>query len=861
MESKSRAPLQEIPSGVKDNCPPTQTQRSLKISQSKNMIKKPLLKSTNSSSIPKPPSTRRQTTGRPRSTLAPAAEQVNKRLTATAKRSFTDNSRPGTRTASRLGAESSRRETLSFNRTNASRSRSRGLNATRGEGISSTDGAVITQFTSILERVDQSVQSLKESNDSVGGETSEKLLQTISQLESVRPEYERRLLELAEEKVEYKSQLLTAQIQVRDIQNELDVERKRVQSLERKVQTLGEELQNVETNRSHSKEDNEETENLRKKLDNLQKSLDQLQAEKSEIEGEAKDRQKSMESNLDSTTSKLKDAMRRVEVAEGEQSTAEAALRRAKRENDELESERLQVEETLKKRIKALQGQVGELEAARVDLERQKAVSEAGRNEVHESFETFKKELKPQLHDLEEQRDSLRKTNEALQADLTARSNELNNFKESVALQERKISNINSEKMALDLKLDALHHDLTRSRAETDQLHLAGEEHKKQIDQLERQAREDAAERRRLHNTIQELKGNIRVFCRVRPSLAKEAQSSPEEMFAYNEKGQGVVANPPKEASARPGAAQSYPFKFDRVFDPTSTQDTVFEEISQLVQSAIDGYRVCIFAYGQTGSGKTYTMLGERSGSKSNLGMIPRSIQQVFETARSMEKDGWTFDLKASFLEIYNESIRDLLVDSSASANVKTREHRIVYSQEKKSCSVTDVSVESVKDEAHIQKLIAQSMKNRATAATRSNERSSRSHSVFRLYVHGKNCGTRECRDGLLNLIDLAGSERLEKSKAEGERLRETRHINKSLSALGDVISALSKKSDHIPYRNSKLTHLLQDSLGGDSKALMFVNLSHAAESFNESLCSLRFAAKVNNCHVGTAKRSAKIDA
>eukprot|EP00178_Gracilaria_changii_P000285 TRINITY_DN10342_c0_g1_i1.p1 TRINITY_DN10342_c0_g1~~TRINITY_DN10342_c0_g1_i1.p1 ORF type:complete len:935 (+),score=191.33 TRINITY_DN10342_c0_g1_i1:1631-4435(+) len=857
MESRSRPPLIEIASGVKDNLAATRPQpRSLKISQSNKTIKKPQPKTTNTSSLPDPPS-RRHLSARSRST-ASSNEPVNKRLAATAKRSFQDKVRPTVRTASRLGAEASRRDTLSFNRTAASRAPSRGLTAARTDPIPSADKAVITQFTSILERVDQSVQSLKESKDSVGEGASERLLQTISQLESVRPEYERKLAELMDEKVECKSQLLLAQVQVKDLQSELDMERTQAQSLAEKLQKLRLEMENFANTRPNADETNQQVEKLRNDIDHLQSAFDQLQAEKRELEEEAKKRQRVMESDLDSTTVKLKDALRRVEVAEEERSTAEAALRRAKRQNNELEAEKVQSEQLLKQRVSSLESAKHEMEDRCRQLEKQNVEAEAKRREELDSFESYKKEVNPQLRVLEEQRDTLEKAKASLVADLSARADELSSFKESVSLQERKISTMSTEKLTLDLKLEALHNDLTKSRTETQKLNLANEESKRQIDELERQAREDAAERRRLHNTIQELKGNIRVFCRIRPPLAKETQTSNGEMFLYNEKGQGVVAkHPANDPNMRPGSAGGYPFKFDRVFDPTSTQDTVFEEISQLVQSAIDGYRVCIFAYGQTGSGKTYTMLGERNGNDSNLGMIPRSIRQVFETARSMERDGWIFDLKASFLEIYNESIRDLLVDNPANVNDK---HRIVTSQDKKSCMVTDLTVESVKDEAHIQKLISQSMKNRATAATRSNERSSRSHSVFRLYVHGKNTGTRECREGLLNLIDLAGSERLEKSKAEGERLRETRHINKSLSALGDVISALSKNAEHIPYRNSKLTHLLQDSLGGDSKALMFVNLSHAPESFNESLCSLRFAAKVNNCHVGTAKRSAKID-
>jgi len=140
------------------------------------------------------------------------------------------------------------------------------------------------------------------------------------------------------------------------------------------------------------------------------------------------------------------------------------------------------------------------------------------------------------------------------------------------------------------------------------------------------------------------------------------------------------------------------------------------------------------------------------------------------------------------------------------------------------------------------------------------NDRSSRSHSVFQLRLVGKNTITGEKCNGLLNLIDLAGSERLQASGSTGDRLTETKNINKSLSCLGDVITALANNDQHIPYRNSKLTFLLQNSLGGNSKTLMFVNISPATSSLSESLSSLRFATKVNACEIGTAKKNIKVD-
>jgi kinesin family protein C1 len=308
--------------------------------------------------------------------------------------------------------------------------------------------------------------------------------------------------------------------------------------------------------------------------------------------------------------------------------------------------------------------------------------------------------------------------------------------------------------------------------------------------------------------------------------------------------------------------SKSFPFSFDKVFKPSSDQALVFEEISQLVQSALDGYNVCIFAYGQTGSGKTFTMEGPEEFSSldndplnsSQMGMIPRAVYQIFQSCKDLKEKGWTYTFQAMFLEVYNETIKDLLHDGEGK--------KIDVRHIGKVTEVIGATLVDVKSPDEVTKVLEKAKTNRSVAATNSNERSSRSHSVFILKISGINSVTQESADGVLNLIDLAGSERLSSSGSTGDRLKETQAINKSLSCVGDVIFALSQKSEnssqHIPYRNSKLTYLLQNSLGGNSKTLMFVNLSPRVEHFNESLCSLRFATKVNSCQIGTAKRAIK---
>ncbi|ODV93523.1 hypothetical protein PACTADRAFT_52095 [Pachysolen tannophilus NRRL Y-2460] len=380
---------------------------------------------------------------------------------------------------------------------------------------------------------------------------------------------------------------------------------------------------------------------------------------------------------------------------------------------------------------------------------------------------------------------------------------------------------------------------------------------------IERQLSKENYLRRRLHNKLQELKGNIRVFCRVRPAFKQELFDGntieiefPNSYDFYDQ--ESIILKDPKviDKISHPtynGTCKKYDFKFDKVFSPSCSNGEIYEEISQLVQSAINGYNVCIFAYGQTGSGKTYTM------SEPKTGMIPRSLEQIFENVGNLKQlsdDEWDFKIKGQFLEIYNENLIDLIGDNYN----PNKKHEIRHDPIQMKTSVTDLTTVELKNPEQVYELLNKANKNRSTASTKANERSSRSHSVFIIKIIGTNLSTNERTEGCLNLIDLAGSERLSSSQATGNRLKETQSINKSLSCLGDVIFALSQvgsnnNSYHIPFRNSKLTYLLQYSLSGNSITLMFVNISPMYQHFSESINSLRFAMKVNNTNIGKAKR------
>merc|ERR1719330_1629115 len=371
----------------------------------------------------------------------------------------------------------------------------------------------------------------------------------------------------------------------------------------------------------------------------------------------------------------------------------------------------------------------------------------------------------------------------------------------------------------------------------------------KKVVLLEQQIREGQAERRRMHNLIQELRGNVRVFARIRPFLPGDGVDDDAEPVVVPKSETSLKLAVEKDGDS--SNTQEFKFSFDRVFPPSAGQEAVFTEVSEFVQSALDGYNVCLFSYGQTGSGKTHTMQG--SGVGQMRGIIPRAIEQVGDYKQTLEKDGWQYSMQVSFLEIYNETIRDLL---RAEEHDETKHEVKVTPEGRRYVSdITMVPLEPTDNEA-VEAVMRQAAKHRSVGHTDMNAVSSRSHSVFTLHLTALHPENRQALRGTLNLVDLAGPERLDRSKVTGDRAKEAMAINKSLSSLTDVFVSIGKKSSHVPFRNSKLTYLLQPSLSGDGKTLMLVNLSPTELSAQESLCSLRFASQVNKCELGKAKRS-----
>ncbi|CAG5111451.1 Oidioi.mRNA.OKI2018_I69.chr2.g5760.t2.cds [Oikopleura dioica] len=280
-------------------------------------------------------------------------------------------------------------------------------------------------------------------------------------------------------------------------------------------------------------------------------------------------------------------------------------------------------------------------------------------------------------------------------------------------------------------------------------------------------------------------------------------------------------------------------FTFDGSYGVDSDTANIYEDAAyNLVEGVIEGYNGTVFAYGQTGCGKSFTMQGIQA----QRGVIPRAFQHIFEAIAVAENTKYL--VRASYLEIYNEDVRDLLgKDIKTKLELKENPDKGVY--------IKGLSNSIVNTVEECEKLMEKGWNNRSVGETLMNKDSSRSHSIFTINIEAAEQveGQKDkIRAGKLNLVDLAGSERQSKTGATGARLKEATKINLSLSALGNVISALvDGKSKHIPYRDSKLTRLLQDSLGGNTKTLMIACISPADNNYDETLSTLRYANRAKN--------------
>ncbi|KAF6160903.1 hypothetical protein GIB67_025438 [Kingdonia uniflora] len=429
---------------------------------------------------------------------------------------------------------------------------------------------------------------------------------------------------------------------------------------------------------------------------------------------------------------------------------------------------------------------------------------------IERNFDQERKTLKLRVSELEKKLEGILQDLTVVESTLTTKNKELdtlqNNLKELEELREMKedIDRKNEQTAAILKKQGA------------------------QLAEFETLYKEEQVLRKRYFNIIEDMKGKIRVFCRSRPLCEKEITEKQKDVLV-------AIDEFTIEHSWKDGKLKQH--LYDRVFDGTASQEEVFEDTKYLVQSAADGYNVCIFAYGQTGSGKTFTIYG----SDSNPGLTPRATTELFKILKR-DSNKFSFSLKVYMVELYQDTLVDLLLPKNAK-----RLKLEIKKDSKGMVSVENTTIVPVSSLEELSTIILRGSEQRHTSGTQMNDESSRSHLILSVVIESTNLQTQALARGKLSFVDLAGSERVKKSGSLGNQLKEAQSINKSLSALGDVISALSAEGQHIPYRNHKLTMLMSDSLGGNAKTLMFVNVSPAESNLDETNNSLMYASRVRS--------------
>ncbi|KAG8227596.1 hypothetical protein J437_LFUL000696, partial [Ladona fulva] len=529
---------------------------------------------------------------------------------------------------------------------------------------------------------------------------------------------------------------------------------------------------------------------------------------------------------------------------------------------EKLERDCKNLEETLKKySLKLEQANIKLAEINKEKIELHQKLNEKGREKLERDYKVLEENLKQYSAKLEK---------------ANARMTELSNEKmelihkleltEAVSLKHR---------AAADAELQVIQQEKFQLKSKVSEMEAVLKNLSQRVLEAEKQAADERGLRLGIQSKLEEMKGRVRVYCRIRPlemldngqheTLAVEI--GPNRYTTYVHLDVGNLASCP---GGRKEGNSLKEFHFDRVFPPDATQEEVFQEARDLIECALDGYNVCICAYGQTGSGKTYTILG--GGTEESSGLASRTFSLLFDlSSGNSDKSGnnactaVSRDLvvSVSVLELYNERLIDLLRTEG--------QGEVIFFLEKKAepleiCRsggevggevwVKGAKCVTVTNAISLSSIVQRAVAHRRTASTGMNLVSSRSHLLIALRVQATCSVTGTVSRGKISLLDLAGSERASRTGATDDRLREAGAINKSLSALGDVIYALATGQNFVPYRNSKLTMLMQDCLGGNAKTLMFVNVSPSASRVDETLTSLVYASRVKHI-TNTARRAA----
>lgn len=593
--------------------------------------------------------------------------------------------------------------------------------------------------------------------------------------------------------IKTQNELVKQILEIKDLK-EKDVERKEeIDQLDRKAQSLHNQLSEQENVMSQ----------YEKKYERINVQLNQLQHTNESLE--------------------LQNREHCIRVHE-----KESIVSAIRAENDELIKDRKVRSVEMNKQLKTIEALIQDRQCATNNI-----------NELSTKLEQSESSKSAEIAKLSEEVQSTQTSYAALLTKTEAKdqkSEEMRqSFEEEIRSLKVQVSGLQEENKTLKEKFDSI----PIPRAQHDDVNGG-----KNLDNLQKKLSSTVEKRKLLFGQIQDVRGNVRVFCRIRPQPPKR-------------KGNPFISLP----TATTGNNWTVIYKdeyftFDRVFQAESTNSDVYRETAGVVELVLSGSNVCIMAYGQTGSGKTHTM----EGCTSDPGVNLRALDHLFNLINDTTQ---TAKVQMSALEIYNDGIYDLLGETSEPRSKSRKQEKRPITEQ---LHIRDlpasphhvhvpglakISVMCVQD---VQKAMQKARKMRSTKSTSMNASSSRSHSIIQVEVLN---GPKSSK---LHLVDLAGSERIDRSKVNGERLVETRHINKSLAALGNVFSALENNNRHIPYRDTKLTHFLKQSIGARAKTLLFVTVSNNAEDKFETSATLEFGKRVGKLVLSDNQSEEKID-
>eukprot|EP00049_Salpingoeca_infusionum_P026188 m.24307 g.24307 ORF g.24307 m.24307 type:complete len:1241 (+) comp8588_c0_seq1:191-3913(+) len=545
-------------------------------------------------------------------------------------------------------------------------------------------------------------------------------------------------------------------------------------------------------------------------MDELQRLLNLLKDEKREIEATLASEREAMERERQEMSVRLSS----MEASSASATVDQEAIAQVQREKQKLELALQEAQATFAKEKEALESQVKAAEAeGQEQTTAQMAAAEAEKTQLREQM--------------------------AAEAD---------EFQKLRAKMEQQITELNAANAALVEKYQEAQAAAQESLAVVEHATTLEKENAlmtKQLKEIQVAFDKERVERKKAKNALEDLKGNIRVYCRVRPLSKSELEKQTHDAIEL-----------PDEYTIYVHEKTKHEFTFDRVFGPQSTQEEVYTDTGSLIQSAIDGYPVCIFAYGQTSAGKSFTMIGDSARPMQHPGLAPRAFQEIFNII-DRNKSRFDFTVSCQMVELYKTDFFDLL----APPDSRQKLTKVLPSRAHGMMEVVGASDVTVGDPQALYDHFERGAQSRHVSSTKMNAESSRSHLILNITIRSQSKSSKAVQYGRLSLVDLAGSETPKKTGATGSVMSEGTAINKSLTLLNTVIQSASKKNSHIPYRDHPLTYLMKDSIGGKAKTLMFVNLSPSSYNAAESLNSLRFAErakKVTNTATKGSQQTAR---